>query len=113
MKKALREGHFEAQGCFAHTLQLVVNDGVLSQRAVIDTLAVCRSIVGHFKHSTIAYHKLDQIRERLDIKKHKLQQDEPTRWNSTLYMLQTIYEQKMALAAYATGHGGITMLTPN
>ena len=113
MKKALREGHFEAQGCFAHTLQLIVNDGVLSQRAVIDTLAVCRSVVGHFKHSTIAYHKLDQIRERLDIKKHKLQQDEPTRWNSTLYMLQTIFEQKTALAAYATEHGGITMLTPN
>ena len=74
---------------------------------------MCHSIVGHFKHSTLAYHKLDQIRERLDIKKHRLQQDEPTRWNSTLYMLQTIYEQKMALAAYATEHGGITMLTPN
>ena len=113
MKRAMKEGQFEAQGCFAHTLQLVVNDGVLSQRAVIDTLAVCRSIVEHFKHSTIAYHKLDQIRERLDIKKHKLQQDEPTRWNSTLYMLQTVYEQKMALAAYATEHGGIIMFTPN
>ena len=70
IKKALREDHFEAQGCFAYTLQLVVNDGVLSQHAVIDTLAVCCSIVDHFKHSTIAYHKLDQIRERLDIKKH-------------------------------------------
>ena len=113
MKKALREGRFEAQGCFAHTLQLIVNDGVFSQRAVIDTLSVCRSIVGHFKHSTIAYHKLDQIRDRLDINKHKLQQDEPTRWNSTLYMLQTIYEQKTALAAYATEHGSITMLSPN
>ena len=113
MKKALREGHFKAQGCFAHTLQLVVHDGVLSQRAVIDALAVCCSIVGHFKHSTIAYHKLDQIRERLDINKRKLQQDEPTRWNSTLYMLQTIYKQKMVLAAYATEHGGITMITPN
>ena len=113
IKKALRKGSFEAQDCFAHTLQLVVSGGVLSQRAVIDTLAVCCSIVGHFKHSTIAYCKLDQIRERLDITKHKLQQDKPTRWNSTLYMLQTIYKQKMALAAYATEHGGITMLTLN
>ena len=110
MKRAMKKGRFEAQGCFAHTLQLVVNDGVLSQRAVIDLLAVCHSIVEHFRHSTIAYHKLDQIRERLDIKKHK---DEPTQWNSTLYMLQTFYEQKMALAAYATEHSGITMLTPN
>ena len=36
MKKALREGRFEAQGCFAHALQLMVNDGVLSQRVVIN-----------------------------------------------------------------------------
>ena len=28
-------------------------------------------------------------------------------------MLQTVYEQKMASAAYATEHGGITMLIPN
>ena len=61
MKKALRESRLEAQGCFAHTLQLIVNDCVLSQRAAIDTLSVCRTIMGHFKHSTIAYHKLDQI----------------------------------------------------
>ena len=27
-KKAWREGHFESLGCLAHTLQLVVNDGV-------------------------------------------------------------------------------------
>ena len=110
-----KKDHFEAQGCFAHTLQLVVNDGVLSQHAVIDTLAVCRSIVGHFKHSTIAYHKLDQIRERLDIKKHYNcnRTSLATRWNSALYMLQTIYEQKMALVAYATEHGDLTMLTPN
>ena len=67
-KKALGEGHFEAQGCLAHTLQVVVNDGVLLLPAVIDTLAVCRSIVSHFKHSIIAYHKIDQTRESLDIK---------------------------------------------
>ena len=36
---------------------------------VIDLLAVCHSIVRHFKHSTIAYHKLDQTRKRLGTKK--------------------------------------------
>ena len=113
MKKALRDCDLCGHGCFAHSLQLVVHDGVLSQRMVIDTLAVSRKIVGHFKHSTLAYHLLDEIKERLDILKHKLQQDEPTRWNSTLFMLESIYEQKMALAAYATEHGGITMLNHN
>ena len=110
MKKALRDANLNGFGCFAHSLQLAVNDGVMSQPVVIDVLAVARSIVGHFKRSTLAYHLLDEIRERLDIPKHKLQQDEPTRWNSTLFMLESIYEQKMALAAYATEHGGITML---
>ena len=82
----------------------------MSQRVVIDVLAVARSIVGHFKRSTLAYNLLNEIRERLDIPKHKLQQDEPTRWNLTLFMLESIYEQKTALAAYSTEHGGITML---
>ena len=66
-------------------------------------------IVGHFKHSTLTYHLLDEIREGLDMVKHKLQQDEPTQRNSTLFMLESIYEQIMALVAYATEHGGITM----
>lgn len=43
---------------------------------------------------------------------HRLKQDEPTRWNSTLYMLQTIKEQTMALAAHATEYA-ILQLTPN
>ena len=97
MKKALEDCDLHGYGCFAHSLQLVVHDGVLSQRMVIDTLAVSSRIVGHFKHSTLAYHLLDEIQERLDITKHKLQQDEPTRWNSTLFMLESIYEQKWHL----------------
>ena len=110
MKKALRDVNLSGFCCFAHSLQLVANDGVISQRVVIDVLAVARSIVGHFKRSTLAYHLLDEIHECLDIPKHKLQQDDQTRWNSTLFMLDSIYEQKMVLAAYATEHGGITML---
>ena len=78
MKKALRDANLSRFGCFAHLLQLVVNDSVISQQVVIDILAVARSIVGHFKCSTLAYHLLDEIRQRLHIPKHKLLQDEPT-----------------------------------
>ena len=49
MVKAMRDGSFDDFGCFTHTLQLVVHDGVMSQRAVGNTLAVCRHLVGHFK----------------------------------------------------------------
>ena len=111
MMKASREAKLPSMGCFAHTLQLVVNEGVLSQRAVIDILAISRKIVGHFKHSTLGYHRLNEIQDKLSMDKHRLVQDEPTRWNSTLYMLQSIYTQKMALAAYATEYDSISMLT--
>ena len=50
-------------GCFAHTLQLAVHDGVLSQKAVISALSVCRKIVGHFQHSSLAYSKLAMIND--------------------------------------------------
>ena len=108
MKKALRDCDLHGYGYFARSLQLVVKNGVLLQQMVIDALTVSHKIVGHFKHSTLAYHLLDEIKERLGMVKHKLQKDEPTQWNFTLFMLESIYEQKMALAAYATEHGGIT-----
>ena len=75
MIKAMDEACLPSFGCFAHTLQLVIQDGLLSQRVVIDLLAVCRSIVGHFKHSSIAYHKLATIQENLRLPKHTLKQD--------------------------------------
>lgn len=98
-------------GCFAHTLQLIIHDGIFSQRAVIDTLAICRQIVGHFKRSSLAYDRLKTIQERLQLTKHRFKQDVSTRWNSTLYMLEVILEQKMALAAYATEYGDVQQLT--
>ena len=58
--------------------------------------------MGHFKRSTLAYDKLRQIQQQLDISEHKLKQDEPTRWNSTLYMLQSVVKQRMSLAAYGS-----------
>ena len=87
MMKASWEAGLTSMRCFAHTLQLVVNEGVLSQHAVIDILAISRKIVGHFKHSTLVYHRLNEIQDKLSMDKHRLVQDEPTRWNSSLYML--------------------------
>ena len=79
-----------------------MHDGILSQRAVTDMLAICRRLVGHSKHSSVAYCCLREIQQSLGLAQHRLKQDQTTRWNSTFYMLQTIVEQKMALAAYAT-----------
>ena len=81
-----------------------MHDGVLSQHAVTGLLAACRKIVGHFKHSSLAYCRLKEIQQNLGLPQHRLKQDEQTQWNSLLYMIQSVIKQKVALAAYATKH---------
>jgi len=54
-------------GCFAPSLQLVVNDEVLSQLIVIDLPTSYKSIMGHFKWSTIVYDKLKQFWQQLSV----------------------------------------------
>ena len=48
MVKAMHEASLAHFGYFTHSLQLVVKDGLLSQRAITDIIAICRSIVCHF-----------------------------------------------------------------
>lgn len=48
MKKAMDQLGVPSLGCFAHSLQLVVHEGMLSQRAVSDAIANGRKIVAHF-----------------------------------------------------------------
>ena len=111
MIKAMKDGLFSDLGCFAHTLQLIVHDGVLSQKIVIDTVASACRIVSLFKCSPLAYGQLKEIQENLQLPVHRLKRDEPTHWNSTLYMLQVLIEQRMALAAYASEYCDIVPLT--
>lgn len=96
---ALRHGGFPNFGCMAHTLQLVIHDGVLIQRGVQQLLGTARKIVGHYKHSNTAYHILKRFQEQLSIPQHTLIQDQATRWNSSFYMLQRLVEQKVAILA--------------
>ena len=109
MAKAMQEASLPSLGCFIHSLQLVVEDGMLSQCAVIDILATYRATVGHFKHSSVAYGHLCSIQEHLGVLQHRLQQDVHTRWNSSLYKVKSVIEQKMSLAAYVIETGIVTL----
>lgn len=84
----------------AHTLQLAVNEGLLAQRSLAD--AVGQKIVWHFKHSTLAYSHLKDIQVQLNLPVKRLQQDVPTRWNSTYYMFQSLIEQKRVLGGFGS-----------
>ena len=50
--KVMSETGLPSFGYFAHSLQLVVHDGPLAQHVVINLLAMCRCIIGHFRHSS-------------------------------------------------------------
>ena len=70
----------------------------------LDTLAVCRKLVGHFKRSPLACHQLNEIQKSLSQPQHHLKQDVQTGWNSTLLMLQSIIEQKMVIGVHGVQH---------
>ena len=82
-----------------HTLQLVVKDGCLAQPSVRDLISKARKLVGHYKHSNIAIQTLLKTQEQLGMAQNWLIQDEPTRWNSTFYMLKRLLEQRKAVTA--------------
>lgn len=100
----MKDCNLRSVPCTAHTLHLVVHEGVLSQRAIRDAVAISRRIVGHFKHSPQAYSRLGDTQKQLCQAPKRLQQDVDTRWNSTYYMLNSLLEQKHALMAYTANY---------
>lgn len=113
MAKAMVDYGVPSLQCMAHTLQLVVQEGVLSQRSIADVVAMGRRMVGHFKHSQVAYSRLEDVQRELGMPIKRLQQDVVTRWNSTYYMMQSLVEQKRALGAYAADFELPATLTAN
>ncbi|CAM4293618.1 unnamed protein product, partial [Leuciscus chuanchicus] len=100
MAKAMMEFGVATLPCMAHTLQLAVHDGVLSQRSVADVVA-------------LAYSQLEDVQKELGMSVKRLQQDVATRWNSTFYMMRSLVEQKRALGAYAADFELPATLTAN
>lgn len=77
--KGMKELEVTNELCFIHTLQLVIKDGIFSQRAVKDLISICRKIVGHFSLSAVASTKLSGIQKSQKLSVHKLLQDIETR----------------------------------
>lgn len=121
MSVAMRKLKINHLSCCAHTLQLVVNDALhpkhkknnastsvddstvnVSGTAIANLLKICRSIVGHFKHSTKSTKVLIKAQRQFSIPEHTLIQDEPTRWNSSLHMILRLLEQRKALVYAST-----------
>lgn len=99
---ALNRSNFEAFPCVAHTLQLVIKDGFIDNAKISNLIKKSRKLVGSFKHSAKNTKMLKAVQLQLGIPAHRMVQDEPTRWNSTYYMLKRLLEQKDAIVILST-----------
>ena len=111
MKKALFLSEIKNVDCFAHQIQLVVKKGISAQKGVSDLLSKCRSIATHFNHSAVAQDELKKIQSRLNVSELSVVQDVPTRWNSSLHMLERMSKINEAVCLYATTNTKVKPLT--
>lgn len=91
IKDELKWKHF---GCFAHTINLIVQNGLKSVEPIMAIIVKFRSLVAHFKRSTTASSKLFEVQVKAGKEPKKLLQDVTTRWNSTYYMVDRLLEME-------------------
>ena len=75
----------ESLSCAAHQLQLYIEEG-LSVTTIARAIGAAKKLVGYFHHSALASDALQKRQEAIGSPQRKLQQDCPTRWNSTYYI---------------------------
>lgn len=93
---AVRLGGWRSISCFAHTINLVVQDSIIQ---ISETVTKVKLVVEYFRRSQPGAKKLKEIQEQMNISQLKLKQDISTRWNSTYDMLNRLLRMKDAIIA--------------
>ncbi|KAL0879640.1 hypothetical protein ABMA27_003355 [Loxostege sticticalis] len=91
VKEELKWKHF---GCYAHSLNLVVEDALKLVQPRIDKV---KRIVMHVKKSNLSSERLQKHQVQQGQEPKRLIQSVDTRWNSTYYMLKRFVELEEAV----------------
>lgn len=83
--------------CFAHTLQLAINDAKEMTPGLSVLCKKARAIVGHYKHSPKAHDRLNCCQKKLNKPPLRVIQDVQTRWNSEVAMFSRLVELREAI----------------
>lgn len=93
----------ESACCFAHTLQLAIQDRFRPNSGV--HCGGSSELVAHFHHSTIATQALSAKQKQMfPYKEHALIQCSKTQWNSIYNMFVRLLEQRWAITAVLSDH---------
>ncbi|XP_060100767.1 zinc finger BED domain-containing protein 4 [Heteronotia binoei] len=95
--KTLNEGDHSSVQCFGHTVNLIVNEAIKSQRMVQNLLSIARKICERVHRSAKAREKLAELQKEYHLPQHQLIQDVPSKWNTSFHMLERLIEQKRAI----------------
>ena len=99
-------------GCFDHKLNLIVNQGINKIKEIVDVVDKCKTLAASIHHSDLHCDRIKQactnLNESLDgndkISYIKISQPVDTRWNSTLFMLRSVFRMKKALLSVKYCH---------
>lgn len=84
--------------CFAHTLQLCIHSAKRDTPNFEQLCAKARTIVGHYKRSSLARSRLRGVQESMGMEPLEVVQDVPTRWNSEYEMLSRLLKLRRPIS---------------
>ncbi|XP_045042910.2 zinc finger BED domain-containing protein 4 [Desmodus rotundus] len=93
----LNEGEHSSVQCFSHTVDLIVSEAMKSQRMVQNLLSTARKLCERVLRSHEAREKLAELQKEYELPPHHLLRDVPSKWSTSLRMLERLIEQKRAV----------------